>query len=846
VTNVAISGLPAASALTGSELLPIVQSGTTSRTTIGAVSNLILGDYIDARNYAIDPTGGVDSSVGGNLAIIDAINQKKKLVWPSGLFKLNAPLLAFTNIQQSFQMYGQGGAAYPTDSGLPQNPVGHPYDSNTIFYTNYTNAPAIITNGGRFMVFKDFAILGQNVAPQTASTLSTGPSVSQSAYITSGCQNGRYAPYCAIAFDPFSSSTAQTISNITKATSAVVTVSTGTSNPFAIGQQVVFANVVGMTQINGLNGFVTSLGGAAGAWTATININSSAFSTYTSGGTAVGLPFNSGTISHISMASNAVVSLSDTSSLNPFQYGETIVFSGVAGMTQINGVSGMVIGTGGTGPGTWTVTVNVNSSAFSAYASGGRAVANDSYLSLAQYYQSAYAGDGTYGCVVENVNINYFTVGIAIGLSGQSAILGADLTFRNVNVLYCDVCYAIGQSQSRNLNIEYGNINNARTGIDGINYGKQGGTPPQMLRINFGNLYRIFALSQGVGNCVVENCYAESIMSLGQYGLSSASASNPLTFIGGDYSIGFSGWLQAPLLLETYGPTAFHGTNIGYVTEIDALNFFMPSVPVLFDHCLFTGTAVANTASHVGVSIDAGSGGYPRFVDCWINGGVFGGSSFMISNDMGRSFGFAKFTTTTGRLSAVFQTYRVPNGNLEYIFLPYSNQPSIAVFGVSSLTFTGSSVTFNCTNIAQLMVGDILFWSLLAQGYSLNRATVPALKIASIAGNSVTCSLLFDPAQYDTAANQLTTIEVWVAPNHWAPTQSLTCNTNGTTTLASVSPVTILQNGDFVAGTNIPANSRVVSGGGTGTVVISQPTTTTATGIALYFGRLNAPTLTPI
>lgn len=86
MTNVAISGLPVAGTLTGSELVPIVQSGVTSQTTVNGISDLLLGTYIDARNYAIDPTGTTDSSVGGNLAIIAAINQKKKLVWPSGLF----------------------------------------------------------------------------------------------------------------------------------------------------------------------------------------------------------------------------------------------------------------------------------------------------------------------------------------------------------------------------------------------------------------------------------------------------------------------------------------------------------------------------------------------------------------------------------------------------------------------------------------------------------------------------------------------------------------------------------------------------------------------------------------
>ena len=120
-------------------------------------------------------------------------------------------------------------------------------------------------------------------------------------------------------------------------------------------------------------------------------------------------------------------------------------------------------------------------------------------------------------------------------------------------------------------------------------------------------------------------------------------------------------------------------------------------------------------------------------------------------------------------------------------------------------------------------------------------------KISSIVGAAVTCSLLFDPSLYDSVANQFTTTQVSVAPNHLAPTQSLTCTTNTTTTLASVSPITILQNGDFVVGAGIPANSRVVSGGGTATVVISQAATTSASGVQLYFGRLwLLPLTTPL
>jgi hypothetical protein len=80
-----------------------------------------------------------------------------------------------------------------------------------------------------------------------------------------------------------------TITAITKASSAVVTVSTGgATNPFGpiLGSFVLFSGVAGMTQINGLAGQVTALGGSTGAWTVTVAINSSGFGVYSSAGVA--------------------------------------------------------------------------------------------------------------------------------------------------------------------------------------------------------------------------------------------------------------------------------------------------------------------------------------------------------------------------------------------------------------------------------------------------------------------------------------------------------------------------------------------------------------------------------
>ena len=75
----------------------------------------------------------------------------------------------------------------------------------------------------------------------------------------------------------FAANKTRAITAITKAASAVVTVGAHT---FVAGESVYFSGVGGMTQINGLRGTIT----ATGATDITVAINSSAFSTYTSGG----------------------------------------------------------------------------------------------------------------------------------------------------------------------------------------------------------------------------------------------------------------------------------------------------------------------------------------------------------------------------------------------------------------------------------------------------------------------------------------------------------------------------------------------------------------------------------
>lgn len=67
-------------------------------------------------------------------------------------------------------------------------------------------------------------------------------------------------------------------------------------------------------------------------------------------------------ITAITQAASAVITVGS----HTFVVGESVYISGVVGMTQINGLRGMITAITGT-----TITVNINSTAFTAYTSGG-------------------------------------------------------------------------------------------------------------------------------------------------------------------------------------------------------------------------------------------------------------------------------------------------------------------------------------------------------------------------------------------------------------------------------------------------------------------------------------------
>lgn len=157
------------------------------------------------------------------------------------------------------------------------------------------------------------------------------------------------------------------------------------TNPASIGDTVMFEQVGGMTQINGLTGTVTAIGGSDPVWTASVNIDTTAFS-----------PFSVHTVTNVARGGTGdagapalgytTITVSTGGVSNPFTAGGSnwLNLQSIGGTTQLNSIgagvnnagvpsnTGFITAIGGVS-GAWTATIDVNSSTYGAYTVGGTA-----------------------------------------------------------------------------------------------------------------------------------------------------------------------------------------------------------------------------------------------------------------------------------------------------------------------------------------------------------------------------------------------------------------------------------------------------------------------------------------
>ncbi len=225
--------------------------------------------------------------VGGVQVHLETQKDKFFSVWPK-------------IVQQSFVIAQGDGGAGPYDlqipfigpPSLPLNPPvnailrGH-VDISGVISTNLNVDPPLATTTSNFIstipvTSVDSAVYFTSIASDGSNVIVADSGEFLNTNVNLGLlMNPGKAPYGNTAL-PGGYGALVNITGITQANPAVITA----NNTFIAGQTILIDNVVGMTQVNGQTYIITSVTST----TITINVDSTGFGAYVSGGTIVGSP----------------------------------------------------------------------------------------------------------------------------------------------------------------------------------------------------------------------------------------------------------------------------------------------------------------------------------------------------------------------------------------------------------------------------------------------------------------------------------------------------------------------------------------------------------------------------
>lgn len=443
---------------------------------------------------------------------------------------------------------------------------------------------------------------------------------------------------------------------------------------------------------------------------------------------------------------------------------------------------------------------------------------------------------GSAGITFEDIRINRQVIGLMLSPDPAPTSQGDQIRLYWCNIGKNKISIANGQSQARVFILRDCNLSYFRTAYDGLEYGQGVGSAPIFDNVQYGPGWECIAHSSTTNPLLVIGGRLESVHRLGHAGTGSATGTYPCSFIGVDLQTSVSDTVlplsSPPTFWEGFGQTLFKGCYIGSTANISDA-YHLVGDPILFENGMVK--VVDRFKPFIGGSID-----YNNPVILRNSRVIDTGGSINYSDDETRKL------SVSGRVSMHWSGAKKRVSTNIYEFTPASIYANtyVNITTISNWVYDTTTVSFDATDTSVFLVGDIILATFAPQGSSLTSAIAAGYKVTGIAGSTVTCDRIRKEAYYSGEDGTATAVKIML--HVFAPGQALTGDTNSNTTLSNVSPITILRNGDWLtAAAGLPSFTRVVSGGGTATIILNKNATDTAVGKTLYQGRLNTVGLTP-
>ena len=432
---------------------------------------------------------------------------------------------------------------------------------------------------------------------------------------------------------------------------------------------------------------------------------------------------------------------------------------------------------------------------------------------------------GTHDWTLRRISASGHVVAIMInpGLGAQGDVGLID----DCNLQDNKIHIASGQAQANAITVQNTNMSVCRTCFDGVEYGNQQGDAPVFINCQYINCFEMFQHGAGISPLLVLGGLSEGIHRIGRSGRGFGS-----TFVSFTCKLLADGiGTRAPHVWDSpnggltfIGGGLDHGSSTGVSTEC---------YNIVADNAVFEDVDFRmknEDRAYIGGQTDLNNPTVLR------NSRVIGlaGPSTKYGSD-------ARQLALPPRISEHWspRPHSICSTLYEYIPKVANNYKNIGT--QSNEVYTATTYVFDNTDAAGgIMVGDLIMMRIDSYGGSVIQTILPGAVVTSVAAPTVTCDLLFGRDYYDETFLEAFTR---IVQHFWAPGQALTGDTNSDNQLTNVSPITILQDGDWItAASGIPANTRVLSGGGTATITLSRNATDTAASKTLYWDRLHTIT----
>jgi len=338
--------------------------------------------------------------------------------------------------------------------------------------------------------------------------------------------------------------------------------------------------------------------------------------------------------------------------------------------------------------------------------------------------------------VLDRVVMRYFVVGVMISPSGVNGN-GSELTYRNCTFDRCEYGMALGNTQSRSIEVVNCFFASNAACMDGITFGGQQAPVPNVVGGQFGACKDIFRFGAGQGDFKITSVYAESVYRLGRF-----TGNNGATINLTNCEIKFCTSTEtslpdaASVLDAPNMKVIMNGGSLQYSTQrpVEMNVKHLLARGVYLNRMLLNnpnGNSNDSRITYEGCQID----GYgSQFFQTPIEQKVFG-------LDYQRAYGFMN---VAGTQSAYYEL-----GTSNRNTAVWSNQNDSGdhtVLMEASATVTVDTVartaTFTCTRPERYRVGDILFT------YNNNSTATPSATsktcsfgiVTSIVSTTITCS----------------------------------------------------------------------------------------------------------